>query len=229
MGQIQGGYRGPDIVSDGLVLYLDAASPNSYRSDYGTTWRDVSGGGNNGTLTNEPTFDSQNGGSILFDGINDFVSISGTRSLTTFTMLCWIRRNGFQDSYVGIMFNRSTNANTVGMNIGPDRLVKLGYHYKNQESTYNFNSNLIIPDLTWCMVAYVQESTQAILYVNTSSATNAVGQAGADLNVLNLCRDSDFASRVFKGNVAISMLYNRNLSAAEILQNYNAQKSRFGV
>ena len=65
--------RGPKIVTNGLVLYLDAANKKSYPGS-GTTWTDLSGNNNTGTLTNGPTFDSNNGGSIVFDGTNDYVS-----------------------------------------------------------------------------------------------------------------------------------------------------------
>jgi hypothetical protein len=61
-------FAGPRIVSDGLVLYMDAANPNSYNFCTPNVWRDISKRGNNGTLTNGPTFSSANGGSIVFDG-----------------------------------------------------------------------------------------------------------------------------------------------------------------
>ena len=64
---------GPDIITDGLVLYLDAANTKSYIGS-GTTWKDLSGNSNDGTLTNGPTFDSGNSGSIVFDGVDDFVT-----------------------------------------------------------------------------------------------------------------------------------------------------------
>ena len=67
----------PSIVTSGLVLNLDAANMKSYPRS-GTTWRDLSGLGNNGTLTNGPTFNSQNGGSIVFDGVDDYASINNT-------------------------------------------------------------------------------------------------------------------------------------------------------
>lgn len=66
-------YGGPDIITDGLVFCLDAANSKSYPGT-GTAWTDLSGNDNNGTLTNGPTFDSSNGGSIVFDGVNDQVN-----------------------------------------------------------------------------------------------------------------------------------------------------------
>lgn len=70
---------GPNIIEDGLVLYLDAANKKSYPGS-GTTWSDLAGS-NNGTLTNGPTFDSGNGGSLVFDGVNDYVDLSSATSL----------------------------------------------------------------------------------------------------------------------------------------------------
>ncbi len=63
---------GPNIVTNGLVLHLDAANTKSY-SGSGTTWTDLSGNGNNGTLTNGPTFDSANYGSVVHDGVDDYI------------------------------------------------------------------------------------------------------------------------------------------------------------
>jgi hypothetical protein len=73
-------YAFGQIVTDGLVLCLNASDRNSYVSG-STTWNDVSGRGNNGTLTNGPTFNSANGGSIVFDGTNDFVNCGNNTSL----------------------------------------------------------------------------------------------------------------------------------------------------
>ena len=85
-----GFYRGPKIVTNGLVLYLDAANKKSYPGT-GTTWTDLSGLGNNGTLTNGPTFNSANGGSIVFDGVDDYVSVANNSSLnaSTQTVSVW--------------------------------------------------------------------------------------------------------------------------------------------
>ncbi len=81
-----GNWRGPNIVKDGLVFYLDAGSPNSfYPPTAGATWKDTSGNGHIGTLTNGPTYDSANGGTIVFDGVDDYVSTNYNTALTDFT------------------------------------------------------------------------------------------------------------------------------------------------
>jgi hypothetical protein len=80
----------PKVVTDGLVLYLDAANPNSYVSG-STTWRDISRGGSNGTLINGPTYSSANGGSIVFDGTNDYVNCGDILNYSNnFSANCWV-------------------------------------------------------------------------------------------------------------------------------------------
>jgi hypothetical protein len=82
----------PNIVTDGLVLYLDAANTKSYVSG-STTWNDMSGFSNNGTLVNGPTFNSANGGSIVFDGVNDYVDCNSTivNLNSSFTFASWVK------------------------------------------------------------------------------------------------------------------------------------------
>ena len=81
----------PKISTDGLVLCLDAANTKSYPGS-GTVWSDLSRGGNNGTLTNGPTFNSGNGGSIVFDGVNDYVDcgVSNISLPINITLISWI-------------------------------------------------------------------------------------------------------------------------------------------
>lgn len=88
------------IVTDGLVLALDAADTNSYTSG-STTWRDMSGNGNNSTLTNGPTFDSGNGGSIVFDRVDDYANFYAPNLTTTTTVEMWTK---IDTLYSGRMF-----------------------------------------------------------------------------------------------------------------------------
>ena len=90
------------IVSSGLVLHLDAGNASSYPGS-GTTWTDLSGSGNNGTLVNGPTYSSANGGSLSFDGVNDYVSVSNTSQLRPSTELSigmWIKANSITATWV---------------------------------------------------------------------------------------------------------------------------------
>ena len=216
-----------NIVTDGLVLCLDAGTLMSYLRS-GTTWRDISGNGNNGTLTNDPTFNSGNGGSVVFDGTNDFVQCTGSLTLTAATFVSWIRRNGTQSQYDGILFSRGTNV--TGINFQTSN--RLGYHWNNNANTYNWGSGLTIPDATWCMVAVSVTSTTATAYLCQSggitTATNTVTHGSSILNDIKLAQD-DAGGRFFTGNIAIAQIYNRALSSTEITQNFNATKGRYGL
>ncbi len=87
-----------NIVKDGLVLLLDAAKKDSYPGS-GTLWRDVSGNGNNGTLTNGPIFNSNNGGSVVFDGSNDYVPLT-TSNLLSYNQFLLVYGFHFQELVV---------------------------------------------------------------------------------------------------------------------------------
>ena len=215
------------VVTTGLQLYLDAGNASSYPGS-GTTWTDLTVNGRNGTLTNGPTYSATNGGSIVFDGTNDFVQCTGSLTVTAATFVTWIRRNGNQGQYDGILFSRGTNV--TGMNF--QAANQLGYHWNNNINTYGWQSGLTIPDLTWCMVAVSVTSTAAIAYLCQSSgittATNTVSHGSSLLNDIKLAQD-DAGGRFFNGNIAIAQLYNTALSAGQISQNFAVDRARFGV
>ena len=94
----------PKTVTDGLVLYMDAANSKSYVSG-STTWNDISRSGNNGTLINGPTFNSSNGGSIVFDGTNDTTNLGNILNigLNSWTISCWFKINSYTSGVQGIV------------------------------------------------------------------------------------------------------------------------------
>ena len=215
------------VVTTGLQLYLDAGNASSYPGS-GTTWTDLSGNNLTGTLTNGPTYSATNGGSIVFDGTNDYVQCLGSLTVTAATFVTWIKRNGSQGQYDGILFSRGTN--TTGMNFQTSN--QLGYHWNDAGNTYNWQSGLTIPDATWCMIAVSVTSTAATAYLcqtgGTTTATNTVNHASSLLNDIKIAQD-DAGNRFFNGNIAIAQLYNIALSAAQVSQNFEADRGRFGI
>jgi len=215
------------VVTTGLQLYLDAGNASSYPGS-GTTWTDLSGNSRTGTLTNGPTYSGTNGGSIVFDGSNDFVQCTGSLTVTAATFVTWIKRNGNQGQYDGILFSRGTN--TTGMNFFSSN--QLGYHWNDSSSTYNWASGLTIPDATWCMIAVSVTSTAATAYLcqtsGTTTATNTVNHSSSLLNDIKIAQD-DAGGRFFNGNIAIALLYNIALSAGQVSTNFEADRGRFGV
>ena len=148
-------YRnGPKIVTDGLVLCLDAAIGKSYPGS-GTSWTDLSGNGNNGTLVNGPTFSSANGGSIVLDGVNDYISTTSI-SISTFTYEGWLYNNltGGSTNY-GYFFSGSDCiglAVSEGGNAGIG-LVAGSLYYYNGAAPISLGIN--IPSNTWTNICCI--------------------------------------------------------------------------
>jgi hypothetical protein len=210
----------------GLQLYLDAGLSSSYPGS-GTTWTDLSGNGRNGTLTNGPTYSAADGGSIVFDGTNDFVQCTGSVTATAATFVAWIRRNGDQGTYDGILSSRGTSV--TGMQFQSSN--QLGYIWNNAVNAYTWQSGLTVPDLTWCMVAVSVTSTSATAYLCQSggitSATNTVSHTSTTIDDIKIGQE-EFDGRFFGGNIAIARLYDTALSAGQISQLFDADKTRFG-
>jgi hypothetical protein len=215
------------VVTTGLQLYLDAGQAASYPGT-GTAWTDLTVNGRNGTLTNGPTYSSADGGSIVFDGSNDFVQCSGSLTVTAATFVTWIRRNGNQGQYDGILFSRGTNV--TGMNLQVSN--QIAYTWNDAVNTYSWQSGLIVPDATWCMIAISVTSTAATAYLcqasGITSATNTVSHTSSVINDIKIAWD-DAAARYFNGRIAIAQLYDTALSADQISQNFAADRARFGV
>ena len=223
----------PKIVTDGLVLSLDAADKNSYPGS-GTTWSDLSPYGNNGTLTNGPTFDSDDGGSIVFDGDNDYVTLGNDTNLElqNLSISAWFNLDTLEadiDFYSSAADN-GTNGYRLGTT-GSTEIIWLvgdasGY-------TLKFSSGLSASTGEWKCVTATYDSSNLRIYIDgllnvTESATKTITHANP---IVIGARGGDLGNNDngIDGKIAIVQVYNRALSAAEILQNYNAQRSRFGV
>jgi hypothetical protein len=217
--------NGPKIITDGLVLCLDTGNPKSYPGS-GTIWTDLSRNNRDGTLTNGPTYNSSNGGNITFDGTNDQVIVTGSITTSTATFCAWIKRNGSQGDYRGIIFSRGGGGNVSGMNFYINN--QLGYHWN--DGAYGWASSLVVPDLAWSMCVISVSTTFATAYLcqasGISSAINNLSHSSTTLASIRIGLDTN-QNRYFRGDIAQSLIYNRALSASEIIQNYNATKGRF--
>lgn len=219
------------IVTSGLVLHLDAGNTASYPGS-GTTWTDLSGSGNNGTLTNGPTYSSSNGGSIVFDGSNDIVSsfssqISGTGSKT---ISSWIKIN--TTSRAGIAGTRSLTEWGWGFTVNRSGVGTLDF-YDTQGSSLSAAAGL--GTNIWYHVAVTYDDSRIVtLYVN-GLQVGISSTPFAALNASNfngvIGNEDEYTNpfyHPFKGNIAQVAIYNRALTAAEVLENYNALRPRFG-
>jgi hypothetical protein len=220
-------FVGPRIVTSGLVLCLDAANTKSYPGS-GTTWTDLSGNGRNGTLTNVPTFSSANNGQIVFDGTDDYaITSSGIGVVSAATFLIWLKRNGSQVSFPGLIYERTGSINGLSLR---DSTLQIGYTWN--VTYFDWASGLIVPDGQWCMVVVSISSTSGTAYLCQSSgitsATNVGNHPSTTFGTFNIGQDP-LGSRFFKGSISSTMIYNRALTADEVAQNFNALRGRYGI
>ena len=224
------GHAAPNIVEDGLVFYIDAANSRSYPGT-GTTVTDLKGL-RNGTL-NGNTFQTNNGGVIDFDGIDDNITFGTPQSgdimasTNSFTNSIWLKRTG-NTEYSNVMV------------IWQQRRSNLGYGYNGVAGTttnkaYSYvgasalNGNDVIDQNVWHNFVFtINGSNAAKLYID--GELQSQGTRSAESNVGSVF----YIGRSSSGNyanmeVACASYYNRAISASEIMQNYNALKGRFGL
>jgi hypothetical protein len=225
-----GFFRGPNVVTNGLVLALDAANSKSYVSG-STTWNDLSGNGNNGTLVNGPTFSSTNGGSIVFDGSNNSIIIPHNSSLSVgnnLSVFSWFYVNSTGSYQPIVAKSYNNNGWELANNTGGTLRCTL------RPSIVN-NNNITIGSLTannWYYGGFTCDNTTISLYLNgVLQGTTPVSSINLDTtSSLYIAQRSDGTNiNYFNGKISTTQIYNKALSSSEVLQNYNAQKSRFNL
>ena len=226
-------YHNKPIVTDGLVFYVDAANKVSYPGS-GTTWTDLAGS-NDGTLTNGPTFDSGNGGSIVLDGSNDYVSIPPTNfntvltnTITLETFINISNTSGYQ--LIGGGQDNTLYRYTAAFNWNQSGQSKLGFDLEAASGQVRLLSSSTYTSNNWLHLVGTYDGSTAKFYVNNILEDTDSGTSGNvnDFDGFILGRDINLsAGRVFNGKMACYKVYNRALSASEVFQNYNALKNRF--
>ena len=210
-----------EIVTSGLTLLLDAGFTPSYPKS-GTSWTDLSFSGNNATLFNSPTFNSSDGGSIVFDGTNDYCLAGLGLAITgNLTVAAWVRPTSFTNQ--GNIVSKSSN---------------LGYRMRFQSNgtfwMYSNTNTITSPSAytinNWFHTVGVFSSSGLRMYIN-GSLVQSNGTAFSPSYIASSFIVGGFSSNqeLFQGRIANVSVYNRALSATEVLQNYNAQKARFGL
>ena len=215
----------PKISTSGLVLALDAGNHISYPGS-GTSWTDLSGNSNNGTLTNGPTFNSGNGGSIVFDGSNDYVAL-GTSGFSfgssAGTLSGWARATtaAVSNGYWIISYGSATTSQSRFIGIYNQTYYFGGYSNDITASGVQLN--------TWFNMVGVYDGTNASMYINGVLVSGPTAKTWNTIsNNAQIGRQTN-GGEYWNGNIAQVSIYNRALTASEILQNYNATKGRFGL
>jgi hypothetical protein len=224
------------IVTEGLVLNLDAGNPLSYPGT-GTTWTDLTTNGNNGTLINGPTFDSNNGGSIVFDGVNQYMTTLLNSPANNTTSTIWYKWDGVNKATtltylgsagstgLGFYINNGANSATAGNKIS----VIYGGAYYNALNTGTLFGTLVSGVYT--QLTLTRDGSTTILYQNgvfLGSTTRTPNNSTSNLS-FNFSTDAIVGFPPVGGAVPLIQFYNRALSSTEVLQNYNATKTRFGL
>lgn len=232
-------YYSPKIVTDGLVLYLDAGNQLSYPGS-GTTWTDLSRSQTNGTLINGPTYSSANLGSVVFDGTNDYCDCGNLATLDNMSIQMSVRvvsrnnfyngfaaskgaSNDFDSGFVIQMAGSGASFNSFNVEGG---FLRVGGGTEFMTSSVSFG--------TWANVCLTISPTYIQFYLNGSPqyGTARLNNASSTIGMSNLVigtRVYGIPSFSANANIANTQIYNRALSAQEVLQNYNATKTRFGL
>jgi hypothetical protein len=229
--------------SDGVAEEDDAGNPASYPGS-GTTWTDLSGNGNNGTLVNGPTYTTLNNGGVVLDNVDDFISISPSPSLKVdagnFTIFS-VHKLGVTVDIYGNFFYQSGDGSGVGTNKsiffqrnGNDTLM---LDFYGNGGSFNFGTNSVAANtLLFIAVSFNKSALTSVFFRNGTFSPTQTHTGSPNFTTLSSVQigkrytnGSGPSTKDLDGTNYITLLYNRALSANEILQNYNATKSRYNL
>jgi hypothetical protein len=212
------------FVLDGLTAYLDANDPTSY-SGSGTAWNDISGNNNNATLINGPTYSTDNGGAIVFDGSNDYASFGTAEvmNLTAYTKYIWMRPQAISSN--NLISSPGGGGNHVFWMNGTNNTIAGGNNGQYTQVSYSLPSGNMLNQWQNAVLTY-DDSSGLVLYLNgtqvdSNNSSNTFTQKTSYIASFS-------GGNVFNGEIAQVAIYDRALSAAEVLKNYNTFKNRFG-
>ena len=212
----------PKIVTDGLVLCLDAANRKSYPGS-DTTWFDRSGNGNHGTLTNSPTFSGTNGGIIVFDGVDDNISFT-TSNLVVNTVSLWLYIRAAQNGAIICSGSDVYSSSSWEWSIF---IYESNIYFRGNAGNFgsiNYPASNYVN--RWVNFTLIRDlNSLSYFYENGIYRNQASEASSANTNQLRIGKAGAAASI----NVGNTLIYNRALSTSEILQNFNATRGRYGV
>jgi hypothetical protein len=214
-----------NIVTNGLVLNLDAGFTTSYPTT-GSTWYDLSGNSNNGTLINNPAFNSANSGSIVWDGTDDYVNTGKTATQLGFydanyTMEAWVYPTILTSDRT--MFGTDQTAFRQGLHL----VFRGGVIYQGHFAS-DFSAGTVTVN-NWYQIVYTFNASNGACEIFKNGVSQGTGTISSFIGTTNILIARWATQYNFQGNGSIYRIYNRVLTQAEVTQNYNAQKGRFGL
>jgi hypothetical protein len=225
----------PQITTSGLVFCVDAGNRKSY-PDSGNTWFNLVNNGISGSLINGPTFSSNNAGTIILDGTNDYIQTNFSTDISTAFTVSTSFYNTYTPADIRFLasMNAGADANTVfRIELNNTAVGSLEFGHRASDGTFPELISTNFPNNTWHTVTIVWDGTTKYIYKNgildssvNSSLTPIVHFSGATLRI---AARQDVNLRPMSGRLATFYLYNRALSAQEVTQNYLATRKRFGI
>lgn len=235
------GNTGLNVVTDNLVFYYDGANTTSYLGS-GDVLTDLSSYGNNGTLNNSPSFSSDKLGGIVFDGTNDYITISDSTNLrltTIFTLdVCF--KMTTKNTYNTIICKPATNAPwsspflSFMLRIQATEM-QFGYNRNSSYSVVNHTFNYLINTIYHLIVTYNLLNGECKIYLNGANVVNTTTTTGTAITygtqplLLGAGFGASPVGELFTGTIYSSKVYNKVLSNSDCLQNYYAIKNRFNI
>ena len=235
-----------DIIRNNLVLYLDATNTKSYTSG-SSTWFDLSGNNNNFTLYNGVGFSNNNGGSLTLDGTNDYIASTSNLNLTSYDYVAIELFYKSNNLNLSILLEHTTNWNSntgglgLGLNTNGNNTISNSNHTNhNTEVPKNY---LVSNNQSWNnnlnLFSRISDSTGRLTYTNglltpfsasgiyTSTTTTNAG--GSFANAIFYIGSRAGSSFFFNGSISSLKIYGFKINASQALQNYNTNKTRFGL
>ena len=221
---------GPRVVTDGLVLALDAGDTNSYPGS-GTTWTDLSGNGYTGTLRNSVAYNSSNGGYFEFDGTDTAITTDLTRDNDNFSYSAWFQYDSGTGERDIIDTFEGTSTEWTRLNVQGGNHT---FQIDNDDNKTILQGSAAQTNVWYNSVGTWDPSTGSMkLYVNGElDAQTTKAQTTTISGLSNLfigARSSSSYVEDFIGNIACVYVYSKTLTASEVKQNFNALRRRFGI
>ena len=227
---LKGRYDIPDIVTSGLTLNLDAGNPYSYNplNTGSTTWTDISGNGNNGTLTNGTYY---NNGTMVFDGVDDYVNVPYDASKINFpdnnaTICVWFNSTPSGDNYGALVTQRSSNSTGFQTYVYQNKFFADG----GGVSAGVFSTTTVVKGTTYFGCALYDKTNSLLkIYVNGNYEAQVSYTGNIQDTFPIRLGNGAFSDGPYPGNIYAAQVYRRALSDTEILQNFNALRGRYGI
>lgn len=225
-------FTGENIVTNGLILHVDLSNSNSY-SGTGNTVYDISGFGNTFSLINGPTFSRSNGGNMSFDGNNDYLEASSFSGVgkTYFTLNLWFYKpTSWANAYRKLAIIGSSHFTSLYMSEGPGPIFYFGIGLSGSGQIGPEAATM--PSLNqWHMATGTWDGSNVKLYIDGVLVGSVAGSGTypSTFDTSTFKIGYGYGSEYFTGYISKVQLYDRALSATEIMQNFNALRERYNI